>query len=499
MSSKRKIVFVNPHPPARRGEESISVIVQMPLNLAYIAALMPPDWEKDLVDETIDTALDDQGNLTPAFDGADLVAVTALTYQSPRAYKIAAACRRRGIKTLIGGIHANAMPEEAARYFDSVVQGEAEPVWDQVLKDFQRGELKPYYDGGLPSLDVLGDIYPDREFCRRKYGYKYSSIVTTKGCPFRCEFCSVPGFQGRKFRERPIEDVWAEMETTDYQGLMFAEDNFYGYSPKAKRRAKALFKGMVERKIWKNWFGFSTLATGEDVELLDYMAKSGCFGFLIGLESNNEDVLKRMVKDVNLRLGVSRLPQYMKNIHDAGLIIWGSVIFGSDGDDPSCFARMVDYVLENSIDVLTFGISTPLPKTGLYYRLQKDDRLFRTNFPEDWFYYGTDHVTYKFEKMSLEEFIAGMHYVYDHLYAGDALKMRLRNSLKANRNRRTALWAYRVSQDWKSVFEWVLQNLHQLYDEGAYPSEKVMIQGTEMVPERSDEGTWSRNAHSTSG
>src|SRR5438309_2347165 len=118
----KKIVFVNPHPPERRGEESISVIVQMPLNLAYLAALTPPSWEKDMVDEVVDTALDDDGNLT--FD-ADVVAITALTYQSPRAYQVAAAARRRGMKVVMGGIHANAVPDEAARYVDAVCLGEA--------------------------------------------------------------------------------------------------------------------------------------------------------------------------------------------------------------------------------------------------------------------------------------------------------------------------------------------------------------------------------------
>ena len=238
------------------------------------------------------------------------------------------------------------------------------------LADFETCRMQPRYEGGFPDLaQSLHSVHPDREWCREKYGYKFSSIVTTKGCPFRCEFCSVPGFQGRAFRERPVEDVWAEMQETSYAGLMLAEDNFYGYSKRANERARRLFQGMVERGIWKDWFGFSTLATASDEAMLDAMAKSGCFGFLIGLESNNEEVLKRMVKDVNLRLGVDKMAQNIKRIHDYGMIVWGSVIFGADGDDRNSFERMVDYILENSIDVLTFGISTPLPETPMYHRL----------------------------------------------------------------------------------------------------------------------------------
>ena len=469
---RRKVVFVNPHPPERHGEESISVIVQMPLNLAYLAALTPQEtWDRDLVDETIELALDARGE--PIFD-ADLVAITSLTYQSPRAYQIAAACRRRGMTVVLGGIHVSAMVDEARRYADAVCLGEAELVWRQILDDFERGALQPLYDGGLPALELVGRVHPDREFCREKYGYKYSSIVTTKGCPFRCEFCSVPVFQGRQFRERPVEDVWAEMEATHYKGLMLAEDNFYGYSKRANERARQLFGGMVERGMWKDWFGFSTLATGQDLVMLEAMAKSGCFGFLIGLESNSEDVLKRMVKDVNLRLGVDRMAGSIKNIHDHGMIVWGSVIFGADGDDKDCFRRMVDYILENSLDVLTYGISTPLPNTPMHRRLLDEGRIFRTAYPNDWFHYGTDHVTYKLDKMTLDDFIAGMHYVYDHLYTKEALRARFRRSLQATGNPRTALFAYRVGQDWQRVFEQILHNLHGLYDSGAYPAERAM-------------------------
>jgi radical SAM superfamily enzyme YgiQ (UPF0313 family) len=476
---RKKVVFVNPHPPERHGEESISVIVQMPLNLAYLAALTPKDeWDRDLVDETIELALDEKGE--PIFD-ADLVALTSLTYQSPRAYEIARACRRKGMKVVMGGIHASAVPEEAQQFVDAVCTGEAELTWRQILDDCAKGELKPAYDGGLPSLDLVGKVHPDREFCREKYDYKYSSIVTTKGCPFRCEFCSVPVFQGRAFRERTVEDVWAEMDSTDYKGLMLAEDNFYGYSKRANERARQLFKGMVDRGMWKDWFGFSTLATGQDPVMLEAMAKSGCFGFLIGLESNSEDVLKRMIKDVNLRLGVENMARSIKNIHDNGMIVWGSVIFGSDGDDKDCFKRMTDYILHHSLDVLTYGISTPLPKTPMHKRLFEDGRIFRTNYPEDWFHYGTDHITYKLDKMTLEDFILGMQYVYDHLYTKEALRDRFRRSIKATGNPRTSLFAYRVGQDWQKVFQQVLTNLHALYDSGDYPAERVMSRGAELT------------------
>jgi len=470
-----KMMLVNPHPPGRHGEESISVIVQMPLNLAYIAAMTPAHWEKDLIDETLEVAIDENGELSPAFDGVDVVAITAITYQAPRAYKIAKAAKKRGMTVIIGGIHASVIPYEVQQFADSVCTQEAEQMWGQICADYEKGELKPIYEGGQLNLDVLGERLPDREFMRKKYDYKYSSIITTRGCPWRCEFCSVPTFQS-KFRGRPVEDVLNEMQNTSYKGLMFAEDNFFGYGQKANDHSKAIFKGMVERGIWKDWFGFSTLMTGLDKEALEYMAKSGCFGFLVGLESDDEEVLKIMNKGPNLRIGGTSMKDSIANIHEAGLIVWGSVIFGADGQGPDCFQRMVDYIYANSIDVLTFGISCPFPNTPLHKRLNESGRIFRTNYPDDWQYYDTAHLTYRLTDMTLEQFIDGMQYVYDHIYGGDSLRMRFRNTLKNNSNPRTALFALRVGQDWKQVFEQVLQHLHDLHDSGDYYKKGRQVQ-----------------------
>ncbi|HHT9139529.1 MAG TPA: B12-binding domain-containing radical SAM protein [Candidatus Tripitaka californicus] len=463
----KKMLLINPHPPGRHGEESIHVIVQMPLNLAYIAALTPGDWEFDVVDENKELALDEKEQEI-TFEPPDLVAITALTYQAPRAYRIAMACRKRGIPVIMGGIHASVCSEEAVQYVDAVITGEAETVWPEVIRDFEQGQLKKIYNGGLPPLSVLKKVYPNRELLKKKYGYKFSSIITTKGCPNRCDFCSVPTFQGQKFRERPYEDVLDEMAATDYKGLMFAEDNFYGHSVKSAERAKNLFRGMIDRNLGKNWLGFTALNIGLDPEVLQLMTKSGCFGFLVGIESTNEQVLKKMNKRVNLKLGTTSYKDCIKKVHDAGLIVWGSVVFGADGDDKDSFKRMVDFILDCQVDILTYGLDCPFPKTPLFYRLDAERRLFRKNFPWDWQYYETAHVVHRLVDMTLDDFVNGMQYVYDHLYAGDNLRMRFKNSIKATGNPRNSMFALRVSQDWDQVFKQVLENLHKLQESGDY-------------------------------
>jgi len=462
---KKKLVLINPHPKGRHGEEDIRVIVQMPLNLAYIAAHTPrEEWDIDLIDEIHEPALDDDGRLT--FD-ADLVGITSLTYQAPRAYRIAEQCKGRGIPVVFGGTHATTARDEAINHVDSVVVGEAETIWPALLADFERGELQKLYDGDFPELSYM-QKHPDRDLFKDKYGYKYSSIVTTKGCPWRCEFCSVPMSSGRTYRERDVEDVLDEMEATSFKGLMFAEDNFYGYKPESNARARRLFRGMIERGIRKDWFGFSQFSTGHDIEALKDMSESGCLGMLIGMESTDPQVLKSLRKGSNLKTGVDNYPSAIQNIHDAGMVVWASVIWGADFQTKDCFKQMTDYILEHSIDILTFGVHCPFPSTPLFKRMEKENRLLRDDFPNDWSYYDTAHLTHTLSHMTLDDFIEGMQYVYDNLYGGRALRDRFVKSLKANKSRRTAMFAYKVGSDWDKVFRQVLDNLYALRESGLY-------------------------------
>lgn len=467
----KNLVLINPHPEVHYGEENISVLVQMPLNLGYVAALTPKDWTIDLIDETLEWAVDPKtGELR--FNGADLVGITAVTYQIPRTYEIARACRQKGIPVVVGGPHASTIPQEVAQHVDSVVVGEAESVWSDLIRDLENGQLKKQYFGGLTPLERLKDIYPDRELLKRKYNYKYSSIITTRGCPNRCDFCAVPIFQGRKYRERPVEDVLEEMKATSYKGLMFAEDNFYGHSKKSNERARNLFKGMVERDILKDWFGFTALNVAYDDETLNYMARSGCLGILIGVESLNEAALKQMNKFVNIRIGVGNYRKAIENLHRHGIIVWGSVIFGTDGDSKDSFKEMTEFALETGLDILTFGIFTPMPLTPSFHRMTQEGRIFRNRFPEDWFYYNSNHLVYNLKDMSLEDFIEGLEYVYENLYSREALKARFDRTLKETNNSKNSMFAYRINIDWKAVFKSVIDDLKTLYNSGDYPGVK---------------------------
>jgi radical SAM superfamily enzyme YgiQ (UPF0313 family) len=470
----KRLVLINAYPDKHFGEENISVIVQMPLNLAYIAALTPRDeWEVDIVDETLERAVDENGNLT--FGHADLVGITGVTYQAPRMYEIGKACKKAGVPTVAGGAHATIIADEAKEHIDSIVIGESERVWPEVLEDFKRGRMQQIYHGGPLPLDELS-VYPDREWLRDKYKYKYSSIITTRGCPFKCDFCCVPAIQGRKYRQRPAESVWAELERTEYRGLMLAEDNFYGYTPDSQERCRHLFKGWAERDLKKNWFGFTSLNVAQDDVVLDYMAKSGCLGILMGIESLDFDTLKKMHKSVNIGMAKKSSSSFLEtykrsfaNLHKHGLIVWGSVIFGTDFDKDDTFQQVVDAVWETSMDVCTFGIYTPMVKTELFTRLSGEGRIFRTNFPEDWYYYNSGHLVHQLKSMPLEKFIEGLTYVYNNIYSAQAIRERFKRTYAQNGNLTNAMFAYRINLDWKIVFEANLMELHKMYNEGVYP------------------------------
>lgn len=465
----KKVVLINPHPIGNVGEENVSVLNQMPVNLGYLKAVTPDNWEVDIIDETMELAFDENsGELY--FDGADLVGITAVSYQSSRAYKIAEACRKRNIPVVMGGVHTTCYPEEVSRFADSIVVQEGVTVWPTLLKDFEENNLQKRYDGGLTPLSKYENIVPARDFLKDKYGYRYSGIITTAGCPFNCDFCSVPLTQGRKYRERPIEDVLNEFDIIKdkFRGLILTDENFYGHSKKSNERVKKIFKGMVERGIYQNWFGFTSLNIYKDDETLDYMVRSGCVGVLIGIESVNEDTLKTMNKNVNLRITVDKYYEAIENIRRHGIAVWGTMVFGNDTDTPETFKEAADFVLNSHLDIMTCGVLCPFIRTPLYKRLDEEKRIFRNNFPEDWRYYTSAHLVYFLKKLSLQDLIDGFEYLYKRIYSTDVLRNRFRNAKEVLKNMNSAMFGFKVNLDWQVVFTHLIDNLKGLRDSGIY-------------------------------
>jgi radical SAM superfamily enzyme YgiQ (UPF0313 family) len=396
----KKLLLIN---PAQHFKPNLASILRLPAaSLGYIAALTPPDWEIKIADENIEPL---------TFEDADLVGLTAYTCNVSRAYEISQEYRRKGVKTVIGGVHVSMLYDEAIRFVDSVVMGEAESVWPNLIHDFEQGELKNSYKGERISLE--NQVKPRRDLYSKKY--RLLSVETSRGCPNDCEFCSVTAFNGHLYRQRPVEQVLDELENLGTKYFFFSDDNILGHGSQAEERAIRLFRGMADRGIKKQWGCYVGIDFANNPEVLRYAKKAGCLGVFIGLESVNEESLQGMHKVRNLRVGVKNYKEVIKKIHGHGIGILGSFVLGSDGDRVDVFDRTTEFILDSKIDATQLSILNPLPGTRLYKRFQQENRLLRTNFPDDWKYYDFTNVLFKPKHMTPEELGEGVAQMYMNL------------------------------------------------------------------------------------
>ena len=240
--------------------------VWKPLSLMMLAGLTPPDWEITIVDENL--GLPNYYSMPRP----DLVGITAFTSQANRAYQVAAHFRSLGVPVVMGGIHATMCLEEVMERVDSVVTGEAESIWTEVLDDARRGSLKRQYNGGHPDINHFVPARHDLLSGR----YAFGAIQTTRGCPLSCNFCSVTTFNGAQYRQRPVADVVREFQAIPEKRVLVVDDNLIGTRPDHVARAKELFCALAAAKLHKQWIAQATINFADDEELLALAAKAGC-------------------------------------------------------------------------------------------------------------------------------------------------------------------------------------------------------------------------------
>jgi len=287
--------------------------VWQPLSLMALAGLTPQEWEVTIVDENL--GVPDYS----AMPRPDLVGITAFTSQAGRAYVVAAHFRRLGVPVVMGGIHATMCLDEVSQRVDTVVTGEAEGIWPQVLEDARQGRLQRRYDGGLARIEEMRPARHDLLQPR----YAFGAIQTTRGCPLNCSFCSVTSFNGATYRQRPIEDVIREFQITPEKRILVVDDNLVGTRAEHIARAKALFRAMAEADLHKEWIGQVTINFADDEELLELAAKSGCKGVFIGFETPSPEGLRELGKKINLVKGRD-FRASVERIHRYGMLVVGS-------------------------------------------------------------------------------------------------------------------------------------------------------------------------------
>lgn len=435
----KKLLLINPVEKADMNISGVPVLSLPPLSLAYIAALTPSDWDIKVIDENIEALSNEDG---------DLVGLTAMTSNARRAYEIAALYREKGTKTVMGGIHASILYDEAIRFVDSVVIGEAESVWQRLIHDFKSNRLKRFYIGERTSLEKL--VKARRGLYSDRYKIK-NSVQTARGCPMDCEFCSVTTFNGGKYRQRPVEEVLDELESISSRLIYFVDDNILGYGEKAEQRAIQLFRSMKERGLNKRWAAQVGIDFANNPEVLKYAQKAGCSAVFIGFESLNEEVLQGMHKVRNLKAYVSNYKKIVKRIHDYGIAVIGAFIFGNDGDRNDIFPRTTEFLLDSKMDAQQLTILTPLPGTRLYKKLAQEGRLFRTNYPDDWKYYDFTEAVFEPKHMSPDELKEGVAEIYKHTTLRATSLKRAFHSLLNTKNLYATIISYLFNRGYGSI------------------------------------------------
>lgn len=366
-----------------------------PLALPLLAALTPEGVHVSLVDEAVERVdLDAE---------VDLVGISAMTAQAPRAYEIADAFRSRGVKVVLGGMHPSARPEEAGEHADAVVVGEAEAAWPRLLEDASRGRLQPVYNGD--SRPDLAEVPVPRRSLLKQDAYVTTGLVqASRGCPFACSFCAVSDFFGRSYRFRPVERVIAEVAALRDRIVIFVDDNIMV----APAYAKRLFERLAD--LGKIWFSQASLTMLKDEDLLRLASRSGCKGLLVGLESLSQAALQRWGKTFNVAASYRKA---IARLHDVGIGVVGSFMFGADEDEADVFERTVEFVERSHLDAAQFSILTPLPGTRLYEEMERDGRLIE----RDWAKYNGGHVVFRPRRMSVESLEEGFHWALGQVYS----------------------------------------------------------------------------------
>ena len=371
-----------------------------PLGLATLAAYLSPQWQVELIDEHVE--------ILDWNDEPDLVVIQVYITNAYRSYEIADHYRSRGTYVCLGGLHVTSLPEEAVQHADTIFIGPGEDTWPQFLADWQTCYPKPVYRSSFRTLQ--GTPMPRRDLIKRHLYLVPNSIVVSRGCPHRCDFCYKESFfkGGKSFYTQAVDVVLAEIESLPGKHLYFLDDHLFG-NP---RFAAELFEGM--RGMNRLWQAAGTVQAVLNAEVLEKAVTAGLRSLFIGFETLNRDNLQEQKKYHNLK-GYSSSNPYelvIQRLHSAGVMINASFVFGMDHDDERVFERTVEWAIQQGIETATFHILTPYPGTVLHQRLSDQGRILS----QDWNRYDTRHAVFQPARMSVETLEAGYWQAYHDFY-----------------------------------------------------------------------------------
>ncbi len=367
-----------------------------PLGLATLAGYLHEDDEVTIQDEHVEP-LD-------LSDEPDLVVIQVYITSAYRAYELANHYRKKGAHVALGGLHVTSLPDEAARHADTIFLGPGEDTWPAFLTDFRAGQPGRVYRSQLRSL--VGMPRVRRDLIKRHLYLVPNSIVVSRGCPHVCDFCYKEAFfaGGRSFYTQPVDDALAEIGRLPGRHLYFLDDHLFGQP----RFAASLFEGM--RGMGRLWQSAATVQSVLKASLLEKAVESGLRSLFIGFETLSASNLRAQRKHQNLNRDYHAA---VRRLHDLGVMINASFVFGMDDDDETVFDRTVEWAIEQGIETATFHILTPYPGTPWHQRLAAQGRITSTN----WDLYDTRHAVYRPAKMTGEALEQGYWGAYRDFYA----------------------------------------------------------------------------------
>jgi radical SAM superfamily enzyme YgiQ (UPF0313 family) len=394
--NKPKIVFVEPR---GSSENVFSKFMSLPLmGPIYLATIL----KKKGYDVTVFNENLLGRDVSCADLQADVLCVSILTLTANRGYEIARRFKLQNPagKVIIGGIHASMMPDEAALFADHVVIGEGEPA----IVDIVEGKVK---DKFVRTQHIDMDAYPLPDFSmlvnNRKM--KITPVITSRGCPFGCNFCSVTEMFGRGYRTLSIDNVMKSLHALKPKKVFFYDDNFAAM----RSRTYEMVKRFKRSGLGFRWSAQVRTDVTNDPKLIEKMADAGCSQVYVGFESINPATLKRF----NKAQGLEQIKRSIKVFHDNSIDIHGMFIFGSDDDDKKVFLRTSEFCNEHGINSTQFAILAPLPGTSIYKDFESQGRLIHKN----WDYYDALHAVFVPRKMTPLELQEGMIDAFQDFYS----------------------------------------------------------------------------------
>jgi radical SAM superfamily enzyme YgiQ (UPF0313 family) len=440
-----------------------------PLGLATLAGYLDPDDVVELQDEHVEKlALND----TP-----DLVVIQVYITSASRAYRLADHYRKRGAHVCLGGLHVTSLPEEAARHADTIFLGPGEDTWPAFLADFRAGRPGARYASRIRTLDRVPPIR--RDLIKRHLYLVPNSIVVSRGCPHVCDFCYKVAFfeGGRGFYTQRVDAALAEIERLPGRHLYFLDDHLFGDA----RFASALFDGM--RGMGRLWQAAGTVSSVLRPGLLEKAAACGLRSLFVGFETLNPAALRAQRKAQNLHRDYGAA---IRRLHDLGVMVNGSFVFGMDEDDESVFDRTVEWAIHNGVETATFHVLTPYPGTALFQRMEAEGRILH----RDWDLYDTRHVVFRTRLMTAGALESGYWRAYRDFYRwGSILRGAAAKETMAGRLRHVAyaggwkkfepLWDFVIKTRRVCRLLPVLESV--LTGFGRHPASRAPFEATEAV------------------